>query len=127
FAVEDVDQDILTSALTARLGVTDRFELEAKVPYVYRSSTRNITVPVASGGSGTAVERQMSGSGLGDIELAMHYQLNGGDTGPFFVGNLRFKSTTGKGPFEVERNALGVALEPSLGSGFYSVTPSLTV
>lgn len=130
FTAEDVDQNIFTAALTARLGITNRFELELKLPVAYRSSRRTLTVPVTQNNAGSdrfTLDQKTSGAGLGDIQLALHYQLNQGGGGAYFVGNLRLKTVTGEGPFDVERNAAGVADDLPTGSGFYSVEPSLTI
>jgi hypothetical protein len=122
--------------MTVRRGITNRFELELKVPYVYRSDatvSRELF-------TGTAVERvfETSGKAIGDVELAARYQLNdGGVDNPYFIGGLRVKSRTGRDPFEVVTdcstrcvgtNVTGTGLPLSLptGSGFYSVQPSLT-
>ena len=42
---EDTDRDLFTPALTGRLGVTDRFELELKVPYVIRNDRVSFVIP----------------------------------------------------------------------------------
>jgi hypothetical protein len=90
--------------------------------------------------TGTAVERvfDTSGKALGDVELAARYQLNdGGADKAYYIAGLRFKSRTGRDPFEVVTdcqqrciglNATGTGLPLDLptGSGFYSVQPSLT-
>lgn len=125
-AAEDIDRDTFTTALTGRLGVTDRLEMELRLPYLYRDDTGNFSVNEAN--EPFDLERSQSGDGLGDIELAAHYQLNSGHGGaPFFVGNLRYKSTTGEGPFDVDRNSEGVEEELATGSGFHSIEPSLTM
>jgi hypothetical protein len=71
-----------------------------------------------------------SGSGLGDIEFATRYQLNkGGPDTPYFVGSLRFKTTTGKGPFDVPTTTIGDLVLPSqlpTGTGFYALQPGIT-
>src|SRR5215470_18048650 len=38
-------RNLISPAVTARYGVTDRFELEAKVPYVYRSDRETFSIP----------------------------------------------------------------------------------
>lgn len=128
FTAQDVDRDSYTASLTGRLGFTDRLELEMKVPYVYRDESQNVTVPLEDGGEDFNIERDISGNSLGDIELAAHYQLNRGQNGmPFFIGNLRYKTTTGEGPFDVKRNSDGIQQELSTGTGFHSIEPSLTI
>jgi hypothetical protein len=134
--VREVKRNTTTAALTGRFGVNNRIELEARVPYVYRTDS-TISREV---GVGTAVDRvfETSGRALGDIELAARYQINGGGADkPFYVAALRFKSRTGRDPFSVVTNCAtrcvgqnvtgtGLPLELPTGSGFYSIQPSLT-
>ncbi|MFC5479058.1 acetate kinase [Massilia suwonensis] len=134
--VREVKRNTSTATVTLRRGLTNRFEVEAKLPYVYRSDA-TVSREVFTG---TAVERafETSGKAVGDVELAARYQLNdGGVDKPFFIGGLRFKSRTGKDPFEVttdcQRRCVGenitgsgLPLELPTGSGFYSLQPSLT-
>ncbi|MBB3230622.1 transporter [Halomonas stenophila] len=121
---DDIDRDTFTAAVTGRLGVTDRLELELRVPYLYRDDTEANELEEPP----FRLERNRTGNHLGDIELAAHYQINSGEDGvPFFVGNLRYKSTTGQGPFDVDRDANGIEEELATGSGFHSIEPSLTV
>ncbi|KRC04421.1 acetate kinase [Hydrogenophaga sp. Root209] len=133
--VREIKRSTLTAALTGRWGLTRRLEVEAKLPYVYRSDD-SISREIFTG---TASERAFNASGhaLGDIELAARYQLNQpqGDT-PFLIGSLRFKTRTGKDPFEVVTDCVtrcegnttgtGLPLELPTGSGFYSLQPGLT-
>ena len=134
--VREVKRNTTTASVTLRRGLSNRFEVEAKLPYVYRSDA-TVSREVFTG---TAVERafETSGHHLGDVELAARYQLNdGGVDKPFFIGGLRFKSRTGKDPFEVTTDCTrrcvgenvtgsGLPLELPTGSGFYSLQPSLT-
>ncbi|MEG2032963.1 MAG: acetate kinase [Janthinobacterium sp.] len=134
--VREVKRNTLTGALAVRTGLSNRLEVEARVPYVYRSDatvSRELF-------TGTASERvfDTSGRALGDIEVAARYQLNnGGADKPYYVAGLRFKSRTGRDPFQVVtdctqrcvgENATGTGLPLDLptGSGFYSLQPSLT-
>ena len=123
---EDTDRDLFTPAITGRLGVTDRFELEVKVPYVIRNDRVSFVIPQVD--PNATITEEIDGNGLGDIELAAHYQINNGlNDWPIFIGNLRYKSTTGTGPFDVSRDANGLETELPTGSGFHSVEPSITV
>jgi hypothetical protein len=134
--VREVKNNTTTASFTLRHGITNRFEVEAKLPYVYRSDatvSREIF-------TGTAAERafQTSGKHIGDVELAARYQLNeGGIDKPYYIAGLRFKSRTGRDPFQVitdcqtrcvGQNVTGTGLPLDLptGSGFYSLQPSLT-
>src|SRR3546814_9914853 len=102
--ISDWSSDVCSSDL--RWGVTDRLELEAKVPFIYRDDRLTQTVTIQ--GQDEERTENLDGYGLGDIEIAAHYQLNDGrDDWPFFVGNLRFKTATGTGPFDVDRDSTG--------------------
>lgn len=126
FSAEEAERDIWTAALTGRLGVTDRLEMELKLPYVYRDDALRATVPTV-GDDSFDIDRDLSGNGLGDIELTARYQLNRGHNGwPFFVGNLRYKSVTGDGPFDISRDSDGIEQKLATGSGFHAIEPSVT-
>lgn len=121
----DVDRDFFSASLTGRYGLTDRLELEAKLPYLYRKDRRVATIPDVDG---EAFSRTLDGDGIGDLELALHYQLGWRwPANMYYVGNLRYKSVSGRGPFEVDRNAEGIETELATGSGFHAVEPSLTL
>ncbi|MFC0135171.1 acetate kinase [Massilia eurypsychrophila] len=134
--VREIKRNTFTASLSGRTGLSNRLEVEVKVPYVYRSDatvSREIF-------TGTAVERAFdtSGKALGDVELAARYQLNdGGANKPYYIGGLRLKSRTGRDPFDVVTDCTrrcigenvtgtGLPLELPTGSGFYSLQPSLT-
>ena len=125
--VQGVSRNIYTAALVGRYGLTNRLEIELRIPYLYRDDTYTLR-PLAVASSHDTVE-EFTGSGLGDIETTARYQINkGGADDPYFVGFLRFKSTTGKGPFDVPINpTTGFQEELPTGSGFYILQPGLTV
>lgn len=117
----DADRDILISALTLRYGLTDRLEVDVKIPAVYRDDRINAQLV----GQDTELqERSYDGFGLGDVEFGAHYQITGQP--PFLIGNVRVKAPTGTGPFDVDRGPDGVETEAPTGSGFWSVEPSIT-
>ncbi len=125
--VQGVSRNIYTAALVGRYGLTNRLEIELRIPYLYRDDTYTLR-PIAVAATRDTVE-EFTGSGLGDIETTARYQINqGGPDDPYFVGFLRFKSTTGKGPFDVPINPVtGFQNELPTGSGFYILQPGLTV
>lgn len=130
--VREVKRNTFTASLTGRYGLTNRLEIEAKLPYVYRSDSV-ISRPYNIGASQDSL-LESTGSGIGDFEVTGRYQLNdGGLDKPYYVGTLRFKSRTGKDPFEVmtvaNSNLAQRELQKELptGSGFYTLQPGLTV
>ncbi|WP_426342903.1 acetate kinase [Pseudoduganella sp. S-14] len=134
--VREVKRNTSTATLSGRYGLSNRTELELRLPYIYRSDS-TVSREVFTG---SAVEKvfDVSGRALGDVELSLRHQLNdGGAEKPYYVAGLRFKTRTGRDPFEVVtdcvrrcigENATGTGLPLALptGSGFYALQPSLT-
>jgi hypothetical protein len=125
---EEADRDLIEGSLTARLGVTNRLEIEARVPALYRNDDITSSIPsIPTDGEAATFSESLDAFGLGDVEAAVHYQINAGSANvPIFVGNLRAKFPTGEGPFDVDRDPFGVEEELPTGSGFYGVEPSVT-
>jgi hypothetical protein len=129
------EQNITTAAVTLRGGVTDRLELNAKIPYVYNAGSTSSLVPL--GTSAQLLSVSANGADLGDIQFGASYQFNSGESGwPIFVGNFLFKTVTGISPFEVpivtvnDPNGQFLAGTPqklATGTGFYALMPSVTV
>jgi LysM repeat protein len=118
----DTDRMSLVARGGLRYGVTDRFEVDARIPLVYRDDR---IAGVALDDS-TEFVRDLTGAGLGDIEIGAHYQLTNGAGFPYTIANIRAKAPTGEGPFEVDRSPSGVELDAATGSGFWTVEPSAT-
>lgn len=120
----DADRDFFSPSMTFRYGLFEDFEVEAKIPYVMRDDRVSFLIPQAMAPD---IERtdKLDGDGLGDIEVAAHYQIT--DSSPYVVGNLRFKTRTGEGPFDIDRDEFGIEQELPTGSGFYALEPSLTI
>lgn len=119
----DTDRRALTESLTAKYGITNRLEIDARVPYVSRKDRiSGVAIDDA-----TTTIRDLEGSGLGDVEMGLHYQLNDGVKLPYTIANMRVKAPTGTGPFDVARNPdNGIETELATGSGFWTIEPSLT-
>jgi hypothetical protein len=132
--IRDADRDTYIAALSARYGITSRFEVEVKAPYLWRDDTvgrGRLTGEVGEDVNETLVYSDASGNDFGDVELGLRYQFERRPDWPFLTGNLRVKSTTGTDPFELSGDAL-LSGEPetydklATGSGFWSVNPSIT-
>ena len=133
--VREVKRNMFVAALTGRWGITNKAEVELKLPYVSRSDS-TVSREIFTGASVDNVF-DTKGNGMGDIEMALRYQLfSAKENWPYLVGGLRFKSRTGKDPFEVVTDCVnrclgnttgtGLPLDAPTGSGFYSLQPSLT-
>ena len=128
FNIDESRQDILTAGYTFRLGVTNRLEVNARVPLVYRSD-RSVFAPVANnnGVVGDLGARSIDRRGLGDVEFGARYQLTDGGAGlPYVIVGVQAVAPTGSNPFDVPRDMLGTALRGSTGAGFWGVTPTIT-
>jgi hypothetical protein len=128
--IQNVNRELFIASLTGRYGLSSRSEIEVKVPYVYRQDSTTGR-PLLEQSSVDSIFNA-SGSGLGDIEITGRYQLNrGGPDTPYFVGSLRFKTTTGTGPFDVPTTNPfpGVVVQSQLptGTGFYALQPGITM
>jgi hypothetical protein len=133
--VRQVKTTTAIATLTGRYGLSNRAELELKVPYGYANSdtvSREIF-------TGSALDRvfNSNGRGLGDVEMTARYQFNrGGPDKAFYVGWLRYKSRTGTDIFDVVTDCVtrcvanatgtGLPLELPMGSGFNAVQPGIT-
>lgn len=124
--VRQVDTSTLTAAATVRYGLTNRLELNAKLPYVY-SHQSTIMRPLTEGATNDQVFAN-SGNGIGDIQLGARYQFNdGGPDTPYYIGSLTASLPTGKGPFDIPyaANSTTPGGQPMperqpTGSGFYA-------
>lgn len=112
-ASERVRKDILLPALTTRLGLPHRFQLDFQVPYGYELLR---TVDANN------IQTSSSSFGLGDINatLTRQFTIEHGRV-PDILANVRFKSTTGKDPFNLESS------QTALGTGFNAVQGNLTL
>ncbi|MBB5714352.1 transporter [Sphingomonas aerophila] len=129
YDINESRQDILTASIAARYGLSRRFEIGVRVPYVYRADT-TILAPVQSSGTPSQAfdpPRTARDNGIGDIEFQARYQLTRARPGrAFLVANLQAVAPTGTDPFKIRRSATGNPLEAATGAGFWSVSPSVT-
>lgn len=119
----DADRDTIVTTLGLRYGLTNRLELEARIPALYRWDRIEVAQQRDEGIVRTIKLKERD---IGDIEFALRYQLNRPKgQNPIWVANLRVKSDTGKSPFDVGYDEFGVATGLSTGSGFWAVQPSV--
>jgi hypothetical protein len=128
--VVESDRHTYSTNFSARYGATPRFELELKGSYLERRDATRSREYLK--GSQETTLANTKGEGPGDWELGMRYQFERRKpTSPYIVGNLRFKAANGSDPFELATRST-LAGDPQYasvlptGSGFRSVSPSLT-
>jgi hypothetical protein len=133
--VREVRRNTVTAGLAVRYGLSNRAELEARVPYVHRSDS-TVSREIFTGTANESVF-QASGNHIGDVEVTGRYQLTDGSGRlPYLIASLRVKSRTGRDPFDVITDCVtrcvgnttgtGQPLDLPTGSGFYSLQPALT-
>lgn len=132
--VQRVQANYVTEALTFRYGVTNRFELNLKLPLVYATGS-TITQPL--GPHAQVFAPTANAFSIGDVQAGASYQLNTGEHGwPVFLANVLFKSATGTSPFSVpiyttrDPNGLyiaGIQRKLPTGTGFDTLEPNLTM
>lgn len=103
----------LTTAVTARLGLPWRSQLELRVPWIYEDHSRL---------TGDGMEIKVSDRGAGDFELALSRDLPRlFGRGPQLLGALRWKSAIARDPFGFDEDE-----EIPFGTGFETLSASLT-
>ena len=68
-SVDDVERNIIRSSVTTRLGVYDRLQIDAFVPYIYRQDRLTDSV-----GTDNVREENTDGHGIGDVQFGVSYQ-----------------------------------------------------
>ena len=124
--IRRIESNLTDLALTARYGLAQRLEFEVKAPYIFANTTTQ-TRPLATA-SVTSSFFDSSGSGIGDVEVAMRAQLNHfrGDN-VVWIGSLRYKTHTGTNVFQEPLNpTTGLQTRLATGSGFNAVQPGFT-
>jgi hypothetical protein len=120
----DADRSTVSPSATLRYGITNRLEVDGVIPYVAR---RDRVVWLSQRDPSFSLPMSQDGYDFGDIEVGARYQLNRARPGrPVYIASLRVKSDTGSSPFDVTRDAFGVATELATGSGFWSISPGIS-
>ena len=120
------DRSIASAVADVRYGITDRFEVEVRLPFTFADDRATVLVQAPQGSATQSL--YVSNTGLGDIEFGARYQINRGtDDWPIFVANSRIKMDTGTGPFDIRRDVAGIAEQVPLGSGFMGLEGGFSV
>lgn len=129
FDINESRQDVITSSVALRYGLTNRLELGVRLPVVHRSDS-SILAPISGSTTNDAaatIDNSVKGNGIGDLEVTARYQLLDGRGGtPYLIANLQGVIPTGSDPFAIPRDSLGRARRAATGAGFWGIAPSLT-
>ncbi len=110
--LQRVHREVVVPALTLRLGLPWRLQVEGRIPWRYERERE-----IVAGGQEQTTER----FGLSDVQTALSAQLlRERSWMPDLLFNTRYKSTTGVGPFETTPGELAT------GTGFHAVQAGLT-
>jgi hypothetical protein len=110
---ERVREDYLLPAFTARLGLPHKLQGDFTIPYGYELIR---TVNAEN------VQTSSSSFGLGDISFGLSRQfVTEHGKWPDLLGNVRFKTTTGKDPYNLASSQV------ALGTGFPGLQGNLTM
>ncbi|WP_260735118.1 transporter [Tunturiibacter lichenicola] len=110
---ERVREDYLLPAFTARLGLPHKFQGDFQIPYGYELIR---TVDAEN------VQTSSSSFGLGDISFGLSRQfVTEHGKWPDMLANVRFKTTTGKDPYNLASSQV------ALGTGFPGLQGNLTM
>lgn len=129
FDINESRQDVLTATAGVRFGVTGRFELNARLPFIYRAD-KAVVAPIVTNPPGSDAgtrDYSVDGNGIGDIEFGARYQFTDGTGGwPYLIANISAVAPTGTSPFKVARSGVGQALKAATGAGFWGISPGVT-
>jgi len=130
--VQQTKSDAFTFDLTGRWGITDRLQVDANIPTLYRHSR---FFSGGAGGAGTTLsEAVVENGGLGDISVGANYLLFRESGGwPDVIVNARLKAPTGKDPYGIKiiqpdptNNNLTVPQKLPTGSGLWATSFGLS-
>jgi hypothetical protein len=124
--IQRIESNLTDFAFTGRYGLAQRLELEVRAPYIVENTSTQ-TRPLATASVANSFF-DSSGSGIGDVEVAMRAQLNHfrGDN-VVWIGSLRWKTKTGTDVFQEPLDPTsGLQTRLATGSGFNAVQPGFT-
>ncbi len=127
-SIDDINRDIVTNSLSLRYGVTNRIQVEGRVPFIWRQDSEILGV-----GTADETERTVDGFGIGDIEASGSWQaLLGRGWIPGTILRLRARVPTGTHPFEIDTVEIEgfpgrtFLADTPTGSGFFGIGPGAT-
>ncbi len=124
---QDVKKDVIMPFLNIRYGLTDNWQFEVKIPYLFRRDR------VTYESNSEVYEYTTRDDDIGDIEAGLYYHLVHEREGvPDVVINLKGKSRTGKDPYDLKMKTVNAEKKPvpaelPTGSGHYGLSAGVTL
>ncbi len=110
---ENIQRNLSMASVTGRVGLPWNTQLDVRIPYVHQAERRF---------TADNIESTNSASGFGDITFGISRQLaRSGAWRPDLLASLRWKSTTGRDPFDAMERGV-----PAIGTGYDSLNLGLT-
>lgn len=120
----DADRETVIGTFAMRYGLTNRLEIEGRMPALYRRDRIQV---VQQRQDQIVREVSLKETDIGDAEFSLRYQLNKPKgQNPIWVAGLRVKTDTGRSPYEIPFDEFGVATGLATGSGFWGIQPSMS-
>lgn len=131
--IDQINAHTWTFDLTGRYNWGGRWQLDANLPFITRSTTYE---SAGAGGSTTAFSDATvrAGPRLGDVSVGLSYKfIDETPSRPDMVASVRIKAPTGKNPYgiKVEQTSgntnLSVPDDLPTGNGVWSITPGISL
>jgi hypothetical protein len=125
--VDDIQRQVITGSLKARYGIINRLQIDATVPFVRRSETEVLGV-----GTPDVTERNITGLGIGDVEIGLTGQpLIGRGWIPNVLVRVGARIPTGEDVFQIPTVTIGPGGQTRLvraptGNGFWGIFATAT-
>jgi hypothetical protein len=125
--VDDIQRQVLTGSLKVRYGIISRLQIDATIPFLWRTETEVLGV-----GTPDVFERSITGYGLGDIEIGLTGQpIIGRGWVPNVLVRAGIRIPTGEDVFSIPTVTVGAGGQTRLtraptGNGFYGIFVTAT-
>ncbi|MED5261825.1 MAG: transporter [Myxococcota bacterium] len=126
------DTSSFTASIGARYGLFSWLELDLGVPFIAGWSRTKLS-PTTTSSEDLVRSVKATGYNIGDVRFGVRAQLNKGtEKIPSFVAGLSARFPTGTDPYDMKRtegpeaNLYSVEKELPTGSGFFSLTPTIS-
>lgn len=131
--IDELNADVFTTDVTARLGVTRRLQFDVNAPYLFRRT--NFQTGGAGANASGLIEKDLTTSDWGDMSFGMSWRVMPESfRRPDVVLNLRGKAPTGVHPFGIKlvevagsEGNLNIPARLSTGTGTWGISGGMSI